>query len=190
MADPGSVSYWLTQLPAGNPAAAQQLWERYFQRLVGLARKRLHGAAIGGADEEDVALSAFYSFCRNAQDGRFPELADRDNLWQLLVTITARKACHLLRNARRHKRGGDREREETDLELVVGREPSPEFTAQVVEEFHQLLDHLGDDLLRAIAMGKMEGCTNAEVAVRLGVAPRTIERKLQIIRGIWEKMAS
>jgi len=190
MADPGSVTHWLAQLPAGAPAAAQQLWERYFQRLVGLARKRLQGAGVLAADEEDVALSAFDSFFRNAQDGRFPQLVDRDNLWQLLVTITARKTCHLLRDARRQKRCGDRERVDADLDHVVGREPSPVFAAQVVEEFQRLLDHLDDDLLRAVAVGKMEGYTNDELAARLNVAPRTIERKLRIIRGIWEKRAS
>jgi DNA-directed RNA polymerase specialized sigma24 family protein len=190
MADPGSVTHWLRQLPTGDSAAAQQLWERYYQRLVGLARKRLQGAGVLAADEEDVALSAFDSFFRNAQDGRFPQLVDRDNLWQLLVTITARKTCHLLRDARRQKRGGDRERVDADLDRVVGREPSPVFAAQVVEEFQRLLDHLDDDLLRAVAVGKMEGYTNDELAARLDLAPRTIERKLRIIRGIWEKRAS
>jgi hypothetical protein len=47
------------------------------------------------ADEEDVALSAFDSFCAGAERGRFPDLKDRDNLWALLVTITARKAADL-----------------------------------------------------------------------------------------------
>ena len=190
MADPGSVTHWLAQLPAGDVTDAQQLWERYFQRLVGLARKRLQGARIRYADEEDVALSAFHSFLRHAQDGRFPQLADRDNLWHLLVTITARKACHLLRDARREKRIGDWKREEANLELVVGNEPSPEFAAQVVEEFQRLLEHLDDTFLRGVAVGKMEGYTNEELAARFGVAPRTIERKLRIIRGIWEKRAS
>jgi DNA-directed RNA polymerase specialized sigma24 family protein len=190
MADPGSVTHWLAQLPGGDPAAAQQLWERYFERLVGLARKRLQGANIRYADEEDVALSAFHSFLSCAQNGRFPQLADRDNLWHLLVTITARKACHLLRDARRQKRIGDWQREEANLELVVGTKPSPEFAAQVVEEFQRLLDHLDDAFLRSVAVGKMEGYTNQELAARLNVAPRTIERKLRIIRGIWEKRAS
>jgi DNA-directed RNA polymerase specialized sigma24 family protein len=190
MDEAGSVTYWLTQLPAGDPAAAQHLWERYFQRLVGLARKRLQGAGVLGADEEDVALSAFNSFFRNAQDGHFPQLVDRDNLWQLLVTITARKACHLLRDARREKRGGDRQREEADLDRVVGREPSPEFAAQIVEEFRCFLDQLNDPFLRTVVVGKMEGFTNSELAARLGVVPRTIERKLRIIRATWERTAT
>jgi hypothetical protein len=64
MASDESVTYWLEQLKAKNPAAAQRLWERYFRRLVGLARVKLRGHAKVVADEEDVALSAFDSFCR------------------------------------------------------------------------------------------------------------------------------
>jgi hypothetical protein len=75
-----SVSLWIRQLEAGDHAAAQKLWQRYFRRLVGLARKKLQDACRRAADEEDVALSAFTSFCKAAQAGRFPQLADRHDL--------------------------------------------------------------------------------------------------------------
>jgi hypothetical protein len=81
MAPGGSVTYWLHQLQAGDPQGAQHLWERYFIRLVGLARNKLQESPRRAADEEDVALSAFTSFCRGAEGGRFPRLQDRDNLW-------------------------------------------------------------------------------------------------------------
>ena len=61
MASTGSVTTWVEQLRAGNRAAAQQLWERYFSRLVNLARTKLRGLRRRAADEEDVALSAFDS---------------------------------------------------------------------------------------------------------------------------------
>ena len=67
-----SVTQWIDRLKAGDPDAAQELWERYFRRLVGLARKKLRAAPRRAADEEDVALSAFDSFCRGAEQGRFP----------------------------------------------------------------------------------------------------------------------
>ena len=98
MSIPGSVTHWIAELRAGDPAAAQKLWERYFSRLVGLARQKLHALPRRAADEEDVALSAFDSFCRGVEQDRFPHLEDRDNLWQLLVTITARKALDLRRH--------------------------------------------------------------------------------------------
>ena len=106
MSSPGSVTVWIAALRQGDSLAAQRLWEGYFRRLVGLARQKLLGRPRAAADEEDVALSAFTSFCQGAQAGRFPRLADRDNLWQVLVLLTARKAGRLRKHERRQKRGG------------------------------------------------------------------------------------
>jgi DNA-directed RNA polymerase specialized sigma24 family protein len=190
----GSVTQWLGQAQAGDAKAAQPLWQRYFGRLVGLARIKLHGSPRGMADEEDVALSAFNSFYQGVEQGRFPRLGDRDNLWSLLVVITARKAALLKRDAGRQKRGGARAHEhaapqkvDIDLEEVIGREPSPQFAAQVAEECQRLLGGLGDETLRSIAVARMEGHTNEEIAQGLNCTPRTVERKLALIRGLWEK---
>jgi DNA-directed RNA polymerase specialized sigma24 family protein len=193
MTSKGSVTRWIGQLQAGDPEAAQRLWERYFRRLVGLARKKLHDAPRRAADEEDVALSAFDSFCRSAGRGRFPLLADRDGLWRLLVALTARKAAHLLRDQGRQKRGGAQPpasgAAEPSVEELLSREPSPEFAAQVAEEYRRLLALLGDPELEAIALAKMDGCTTEEVAAKLGKAPHTVKRKLRLIRDIWAQEA-
>ncbi len=90
-----SITIWLKKLIAGDPAAAQPLWDVYFARLVALARARLRFVPRGAADEEDVALSAFDSFCKAVAAGRFPRLDDRDDLWQVLFVITTRKAIGL-----------------------------------------------------------------------------------------------
>jgi DNA-directed RNA polymerase specialized sigma24 family protein len=187
----GSVSRWLGPLQEGDPAAAQQLWERYFQRLVELARQRLRDAPRR-QDAEDVALSAFDSFCRGAGHGHFPELADRDSLWRLLVVITARKAAHHRRDARRQKRGGTSAElpggdAEPSLEQLVSREPSPEFAAQAAEECRRLFGLLGDAELERIALLKMEGHTVEQIAQQLGYVPRTIKRKMRLIRTLWEQ---
>jgi DNA-directed RNA polymerase specialized sigma24 family protein len=181
----GSVSHWLDRLQAGEHAAAQPLWEAYFGRLVALARAKLQGAPRRAADEEDVALSAFASFCRGAAAGRFPQLADRDDLWRLLVTLTGHKALDRLRHERRQKRGGAAAA--VCLEEVIGPEPTPDFAAQVAEECRRLLGLLADAELEAVALWKMEGYTTAEISARLGYVPRTVERKLRLIRQIWEK---
>ena len=102
----GSISFWISRLQGGDAAAAQPLWERYFHRLVGLARKKLRDLPRRALDEEDVALSVFDSFCRGAEQGRFPQLTDRDCLWRLLVTLTSRKAMNVRRDQLRLKRGG------------------------------------------------------------------------------------
>ncbi len=194
---PDSVTDWIGQLKAGDHVAAQRLWERYFPRLVGLARKKLHGMPRSAADEEDVALSAFNSFCQAAEQGQLPQLRDRDSLWPLLVVITARKAYNLRRYEQRQKRGGGMTQHPVALgreaageevltfEQILGREPTPEFALQVAEEYERLLARLEDPALQAIAVWKMEGCTNQEIAAKLGCAFRAVERRLRVIRSIW-----
>ena len=182
----GSVTCLLAPAQAGDPAAVQQLWERYFRRLVGLARQKLRGAAPAGGDAEDVALSAFTSFWRNAERGRFPQLADRDGLWRLLVVITARKAAHVLRDERHEPQAAGGEAG-PDLEQFLSREPTPELAAQMAEDYRRLLDSLGDRELESVAVWRMEGRTVEEIAARLGYVTRSIKRKLRTIRAVWEQ---
>jgi DNA-directed RNA polymerase specialized sigma24 family protein len=188
--EPGSVSGWIGQLQAGDSSAAQQLWERYFEQLVELAGKKLQGATRRVVDEEDVALSALASFFRGALEGRFPQLRDRTDLWRLLVVLTARKAFHVRRYEQQQKRGSRQLSwggSEPNLEQIVGREPTPEFAAQVAEECRRLLARLDSEELRSIARWKMEGYTTEEIAAQLGCAPSTVERRLRLIRRLWEQ---
>jgi RNA polymerase sigma factor (sigma-70 family) len=182
-----SVTLWIHQLQTGDQAAVQKLWEGYFRRLVGLARKRLRNAPRRAVDEEDVALSAFKSFYLRAKDGRFPQLLDRDDLWQLLVLITKRKADDLIERECRQKRGGGKVQpvEDNLFANLFGRDPDPAFVAQFAEELPRLLDQLGDAKLRRVAVAKMEGYTNEEIAVQLDCSVATVERKLKRIRDIW-----
>jgi DNA-directed RNA polymerase specialized sigma24 family protein len=184
---PGSITHWIWQLKNGDQAAAQQLWECYYRRLVSLARARLHGQPRRVADEEDVALSAFDSFCRGAAEGRFPQLADRDNLWPLLVVITSRKAADLIEYENRQKRsGGD---EVAELNGLLSQDPSPAFALEMAEACQRLLGLLGDPTLQAVAVWKMEGYSEIEIANRLGCVPRSVRRKLRAIRQLWSQEA-
>jgi DNA-directed RNA polymerase specialized sigma24 family protein len=198
----GSVTCWINQLKAGQREAAQPLWERYFEKLVARSRDKLAGRPRGAADEEDVALSAFDSFCRAAEQGRFPDLADREGLWRLLLALTERKAIDLVRRERRRKRGGGKvldeagflqqssPSEEGPLERIPDPGPSPAFAALVAEECQRLLRLLADAELQSVAVRKMEGYTIEEIAEKNGVAPRTVRRKLQRIRHLWEQELS
>jgi DNA-directed RNA polymerase specialized sigma24 family protein len=185
------------QLKAGDPAAAQPLWENYFGKLVARARSRLAGIPRRAADEEDVAQIAFASFCRAASQGRFPRLLDRQDLWQLLVCITDHKISDHIRAERRQRRGSGKVLDEaaladchpatsgTPLALVLGQEPSPAFAALLAEEYRRLLGLLGDPDLQRLAVLKMEGYTVEEIAAEVGRVPRTVKRRLQMIRRIW-----
>jgi DNA-directed RNA polymerase specialized sigma24 family protein len=200
LGDGGSVTRWIGELRGGDPAAAGAVWERYFDRLVRLARKRLAGRHRGVEDEEDAALSAFDSFCAGLARGRFTELSDRDDLWKLLVVITARKAAAQVDRQRAQKRGGVWNRVDQAhggsaevshseaagfLAEIVAREPTPEFAAMVAEETGRLLGRLGDEQLRQIALDRMAGYTTEEIADRLGCARRTVARRLDLIRQTW-----
>jgi DNA-directed RNA polymerase specialized sigma24 family protein len=198
----GSVTRWIGDLVANaDPdSAAQKLWGRYFGRLVHLARARYQAVPRRAADEEDVALSAFDSFCRGAAKGRFPRLGGRDDLWRILITITSNKAYDQWRRESRKRRGGGRVVGEEalvgpdpdvkgGLDQVMGREPTPEFAAQVADECGRLLAGLRDETLRQIALLRMEGYSNDEIASRIGCGVRTVERKLDLIRKAWEREA-
>jgi DNA-directed RNA polymerase specialized sigma24 family protein len=192
-----SVTEWLRRLKAGDGDAAQLLWERYFSQLVRVSRQRLPACQRRVADEEDVALSVLDSFCRGAARGRFPRLGDRHGLWPLLVTITMRKVGKLARRAHRLKHGAGAVRGESALvrqgerdaaaawDEILGNEPNPAFACEMNDECARLLDLLDDPRLREIAVWKMEGHTNAEIASKLGCVETTVERKLKIIRGVW-----
>lgn len=189
MSTEGSITRWIGRLKGGDVSAAQHLWEVYFTRMVTLARRRLQAAPRRAADEEDVALSAFNSFCQGAKEGRFNLLSDRHNLWPLLVSITAHKCVDLVRRENRRKRGGQSDAVR-DFDELISHEPTPTFAAEVADQLDRLLallDTTGDADLRRIALAKMQGESAVETAARLGCTRRTVERKLQVIVRIWER---
>ncbi len=194
-----SETEWLQQLKAGDLEAATPLWTRYFCRLIGLARQKLSGSPRRIADEEDVALSAFHSFCRGVANDRFRQLEDRSDLWQVLAMITTRKAFRQLERERALKRGGGAVRGESVFLNSAGEEdgvgiaqfvaegPTPDFAVAAEEEFSQLLGQLDEPLLRRVALLKLEGHDNAGIAEEIGRNVRTVERKLRLIRVLWSQ---
>ena len=196
MGNENSVTRWLEGVKVGDDAAIAQLWNRYFERLVWLARGRLPRSCRRVLDEEDVAISAFQSFCDRAARGRFPKLNDRNDLWVLLLTLTTRKAVLTVRHQTRGKRGGGRVLTESDLAgddattnefaNALEREPSPEDVIRVADDLERLLGRLENDTLRTVALRKLHGFDHHEIATELGASARTVERKLRLIRATWE----
>lgn len=179
-----TVSLWIADLKAGDSLAAQELWDRYFRRLVGLSRRILENAPRRAADEEDVALSAFKSFCQRASTGKFPQLEDRDDLWKILMTITIRKAHQL---ARKERRGPGKSEFDLVKDQIAGRDPTPAFAALVNDELARLLHLLDDEKLQQTAVLKLEGHNNKEIAERLARSLSYVERKLRLIRRVWSR---
>ena len=192
MPSEGSITACLKHLKAGNREAAQVLWERYFHRLVGLARAKLRGLPAGRDAAEDVALSAFDSVYRRAERGQYERLDDRDNLWSLLFVVTYRKAIDHARREGRRPDGPGRlatlaDMDEASVDEVLGPDPTPAVAAEIADECRRLFDVLEDPTLRHVALWKMEGFTNKEIAGRLGVIEQTVERKLRRIRDRWSE---
>lgn len=197
------VTYWLRQLEAGDEDAARSLWQRYYLELVKLARARFGTMPRRVADEEDVALSVLRCLYEGAARGQFAELDNRRDLWQLLAAITGRKVIDQQRLLCKQKRGGGQVRGDSVLsgsnddqpgvgfDQFRGEAPTPEVLAITAEEYRRLMHLLVDDRLRQIAECKLEGYTNEQIGERLGLACRSIERKLQRIREIWrDELAS
>jgi DNA-directed RNA polymerase specialized sigma24 family protein len=201
VSDEASVSHWLDGVKAGDEADIERLWDRYFRKLVALARAKLPARTRREIDEEDVALSAFHSFCERAGRGEFVEVADRNDLWRLLSTITARKVTSSIRHRTRLKRGGGRVLGESAMfenddeggavvSQFLSREPSPEDAAAFAEDYERLFERLTNPILRQIALRRLEGCSSEEIAAELSVSARTVDRKLQLIRALWEEERS
>lgn len=189
MSDSKHVSHWIDLVKDGDSLAAHQIWHHYFDRLVRAVRGRLSGQNRAVTDEEDVVLSVFNSFYDAAQNGRFPDLADRDDLWRLLLRMSARKVIDKRRHDQRQRRGRgiqlhslDQADDDKSVIEVIGREPSPEMVFIMEESLEQFFSHLGVGQLRDLAVAKLEGYSNAEIAKSFECSERTIERRLHLIR--------
>jgi DNA-directed RNA polymerase specialized sigma24 family protein len=189
MSDSTNVSHWIDLVKAGDSVAANRIWQHYFDRLVRSVRARLYGQNRAVSDEEDIVLSVFDSFYNAAQNGRFPDLSDRDDLWQLLLRMAARKVVDKHRHDRRQRRGGtvkihslDHAGDDEHLIEAIGDEPSPDMVLMMQESVEQFFSHLGVGPLSDLAGAKLEGYSNAELALRFGCSERTIERRLHLMR--------
>jgi DNA-directed RNA polymerase specialized sigma24 family protein len=185
----GSITRFFGQLRAGRPAAAAALWDRFFPRLMGLARKTLSGRPQRAADADDAVQSAFASFCLRVQAGEY-EVGNRNDLWNLLGVITANKARMQIRREIAAKRGGGQVLGE---DALVRRDGSPLPLDEAGELPPADFDLHGEELLanleselREFAILRLVGYRNREIAEMYGCTERRVERKLNLIRQRWE----
>lgn len=194
MNDTGSVSQLLLDLKNGDHDAAQALWNRTVERIAAAARKRLAALGVRGLDEDDVAVDVFASLCLGAGQGRFPRLDDRNDLWQVLMMLTRQKVVDQRRRQQPEwtesalPRGGHDQSEVQGIDLVQGDEPHPDVVAAAVEELENLLSSL-DQERRAISVLKLDGYSHSEIAERLGISLRSVERKVALIKKKWSGTA-
>ena len=167
-ADPsGSITQFFVQIRDGDGEAAEHLWQHFAPRMLGLARKTLAGRTQRVADVEDAVQSGFLGFWQQATAGRLDDV-NRDSLWNLLATITVRKALKQVERQRAQKRGGGRVHGESSvagldgepfrLDEAFGKVPGDDFDLVCEELLLQL-----DETLRAVAVLKLMQHTNPEI---------------------------
>lgn len=185
MSDQDQSRALLRSLKAGEAQGLEQLWRRFYEKLVVHARRRIQQTGVS-IDDEAIACSVFESVWKAAGNGRLASIESCEELWWWLISAARRKVISHARRESAEKRGGDNPaRQVDDLELFLSSEPGPEYFAVLTEEYQQALDRLDDERLREIAVMKLAGASNMEISARLKIAPATITRKLQVIYRIW-----
>ena len=196
-AEDGSITRWMIGVKGGDLAAAQPLWERYFARMVELARVRLRASGPGRRQRRGRCRALrLRQPLRGVGPGTIPPTGRPRR------PLAAARGHHHAegpgagRGKYRQKRGGGLVRAASEfadngdgddddlLSQAVGSEPTPEFAVMVAEEYRRLLDRLDDDVLRKVAVFRMEGYTTDAIADQLGCARRTVARQLALIRRI------
>lgn len=182
------VTGWLYDLRAGDDVAAARLWKYLQPRLTELGRRSLQTMKSACYDEDDVAQSAFHALCAAVQNGQYNDLADRSSIWNLAAAIALNKVRTRANYNAALRRGGGM----TRMQLNAGPDmPSTDLSSEeqvmMQEECERLISLLHRDEVKAVAMLKIEGYTNEEIATLQGCTRRSVQRRLDIIRSIWSQ---
>src|SRR5262245_57336524 len=171
----------------GDEDAAGELFRRYAENLLALARSRLSAWLARHVDPEDVVQSAYKSFFTGARDGRFA-LRRSGDLWRLLVAITLHKLQRQAERLSAGKRAVARERrlgEEAGpfgVEAqVLAREPTPAEAAALADTLEQVLRGLGP-LERRMVELRLEGHRLEEIGAEVSRSERTVRRLLEHVK--------
>jgi DNA-directed RNA polymerase specialized sigma24 family protein len=176
-------------LTTSDPAEIQQLWEHFFQRLVELIRKQSQSVSGSLANETGTLQDLLDSLNRAVECGRFPQLCDRNSLWRFLLIITALNVPDLKAQGKVTLRDAGWPGEESVFAEIVGQEPMPEFAAQLVKQSERLVRRLGNLKLRSIAVWKLQGYTDDQIAAEFGTTSRLVRSRLERIWAIWSEEA-
>ncbi len=175
----------IAQFKAGSESAARELFDRYCERLMRLARRRIGQRMSSRVDPEDILQSAFRTFFARVRNDEF-SFHQEDDLFKLLVRLTVRKTLRQIAFHRAGKRNPARETtqptSDADLLLQISSpDPPPEVEVALVDEFTQFLGRL-PPLDRDVLGLKLQGYSTIEIAEQLGSYDRKIRRILDRIQ--------
>lgn len=187
MPEDDSFNDLMARLQSGDPDAAAEIFRRFSNRLIALARSRLDRLPRQKADPEDVVQSVFRSFfIRHANDPF--DLTNWDNVWGMLTVITMRKCGHRIEYYRAARRDVAREvfqPPSTDDSArswqVIAREPTPMEAAMLAETVEQVMSGL-KERERPVLTLSLQGYTVQEISEQIGRTERTVRRMLENIK--------
>ncbi len=179
------------QVAPFDDQTAAEIWNKYFERLLRFATTQMRGMPKIASDEEDITLSVLKSVCLSIRDGRISEIDEDTRLWKLLVVICKRKIANQYAYQRRGKRDVSKSQSIDDDSALLHELQSKEILPDLFSEFNERLENLFGQLekepLKKIALLKIQGYTNEEIAHNMECSLSTIERKLRVIRSIWSR---
>jgi RNA polymerase sigma-70 factor (ECF subfamily) len=172
----------------GDEAAARELFDRYVNQVMKLARRHLNRPMAGRVDAEDIAQSVFRTFFQRARKGQF-HLDEAEDLCKLLARITVHKTLRQIAFHTRAKRSAAAQSSEPQEMLLnhLAKGPSPEEAVAFVDHLENFLSKL-QPVERQILELRMEGHNNLEIADQLGISDRKIRRLMERIRGQAESL--
>lgn len=193
---PGSITKAIAAVGEHDQSAAELIWQRFFDRLCGYARSKIYDRHRRLIAPDEIAANAFLALFTGLKEKRFEKVRNRDELWQMLTLIAARDAINEQEKLQAQKRGGGKVSGSSafgsqgigNVRDYVQRDPPPEVFVELEELSQRLLRNLPSDELRNVAIWRMAGYSNAEIAEKLGRTERTVERRLNLIREIWSKI--
>jgi RNA polymerase sigma factor (sigma-70 family) len=183
----------VAQYKAGSESAAGELFDRYCEQLMRLARRRIGQRMASRVDPEDVIQSAFRTFFVHVRNDDFKFDAE-DDLFKLLVRLTVNKALRQIAHHRAAKRDPHRETgqgtDSTDvLAGVMAHEPSPDIEVAVLDEFERFLEKFPPFERRVLEL-KLQGNSSTEIAAAVGSYDRKIRRVLDRIEAVAQGTAA
>lgn len=188
--EPGSITRWLNNLRAGQSQAAAPIWRRYQAKLVSLASQQLEANPDRAVDGEDVVQSSFRNVCLAVQNGKYPDIDNREDLWGLLYIATVNRVRQHYRELKAVKRSHISSRQTLKPSILEDLQ-SPFAEAQMADLLEYLLRELDledpSHLLRKIALLYLDDHSASSIAKLLQKRKTNILISLRLIRSIWQE---
>lgn len=153
--------------------AAARFTKRYMEKLVSLIDANMSAKLQSQFDAEDVAQSVLNSWFNGIRKRRITPQSSGE-IWSLISVIALNKIRNRVRAFAARKREGSWGRQSGEI-IEDFPEPEPGDEAEVGDflcELNKRLSERNQQVLQLI----IEGYSVKEIAERLGVVPRTIQR--------------